>query len=970
MPPADPRPPLPGDLSPTDRTARRGRGFRRQDLLADDPPEARPAPPPPPPPPPAPAPAPSAWSVDAGSGDDGGPGPLHALVPGTGPTPAPSPPAGSGNGAPGGDVPPGADEWDPRWGPGRAPNWTPRGHDAWSAPVEPDWPQEWDEPAQHQPAWDQSPAGGPGWPAPAPGEPRWDQSPWDQPQGHDRASGGDPSAPYHDEDPRAWDQQGHADTYPGPDADATYREQRLHGAGPGTGSYPPPAGAGATAVLVPPVTAPAGRPTSGPADLGPGATGASPAATGDYGTRPSLGERVGGALRRYRTLAIPGLVALALRLWVITVDHGECTPIQLANNSTNCFRIVGDALYFRTQAHYLAKGHSYINPTAAAFGDLRPGAYHPPLFPTILGIFDVVGIRSIAGHRIALGVIGALTAVFVGTIAWRLAGRHGKVAGLTAATVIALSPLFWLNESLAMSEAVYVPVVAGVIAAAYGLHRHPTWRRAALLGVCVGLATLTRAEAALFLPLVALPVLWGTRRRSSAEDGETASAGMRLRRPVALLLVTGLATGAVILPWVGYNLSRFPNQTLLTTSSGDALVYRLCDQAFSGKLIGYYSMDCDPKPNLSFADESAQDVRSRQIAMQYLKDHADQVPVVLAARFGRLIEVYRPFQNAELSALLDNRGRTESYIALFCFYALLAPAGLGVIALRRARLPLSPLLGPIAVSIIATMLTSPSVRYRVAFDLALVILAGVGVADVVRRRAEHRQRAATTADAGAPAWPPAAGGTDLPPGDWSDGPGDRSGGVPDPANGSWPRPGDRPAPGRHPLPGPHPAPGAHPAPPGWPPPPGWSPPPARPGPSQRPPAWGPPPGNGNGNGWARWRRAVVRTTVVAALLLGVGPVGPAQAQNPATPGAVPPGCELSDALQRLYDAFDRNMAIEPATRLKKYAPFDLLDDIDTVVASNGDLFAIPRARRKEVMINLAALPKDSCSVFGTAKPGG
>jgi hypothetical protein len=769
----------------------------------------------------------------------------------------------------------------------------------------------WDEPAWNEPAgpvsardeqaWNEA-----GWDQQASNEAGWDQRAWDGPP---------------------WDQHGADERYPtAPDPHASWAhgDPHLTAGGPGT----------ATALLAPP-DAPA------PSDAGPPTTGAATGGDPADKIRRPLGRRVAEAVRRYRTLAIPGLVAIALRLWVIGVDHGECTPIQLANNNTNCFRIVGDALYFRTQAHYLAKGRGFINPTAAAFGDLRPGAYHPPLFPTILSIFDLVGIRSIAGHRIALGVIGALTAVFVGMIAWRLAGRHGKVAGLTAAMFIALSPLFWLNESLAMSEAVYVPVVAGVIAAAYGLHRHPTWRRAAVLGVLVGLATLTRAEAALFLPLVALPILWGTRRRSSGGDG-AASPGVRLRRPVALLIVTGLAAGAVVLPWVGYNLSRFPNQTLLTTSSGDALVYRLCDQAFSGKLIGYYSMECDPKPNLSFQDESAQDVRSRQIAVQYLKDHTGQLPVVLAARFGRLIEVYRPFQNVELSALLDNRGKTESYIALFCFYALIAPAALGLLALRRARLPLSPLLGPIAVATVAAVMTSPSVRYRVAFDLALVILAGVGVADGVRRLADRRRPVTAPAGADTP-------GPDLPPGYGPDTtPGERPGGAPYPANGGGPYPGARPAPA------------------GWPPPPGWSPPPARPGPSPRPPAWGPEPGNG----WGRMRRTVVRATVVAALLLGLGPVGPAGAQNPATPGAVPPGCELSDALQRLYDAFDRNMAVEPATRLKKYAPFDLLDDIDTVVVANGDLFAIPRARRKEVMINLAALPKDSCSVFGTAKPGG
>lgn len=419
------------------------------------------------------------------------------------------------------------------------------------------------------------------------------------------------------------------------------------------------------------------------------------------------------------TLWVPAVGGIGLRWWEVLVGRPRCDAAQLAAASQSCLRVVGDMGYFRGQAHYLAKGHGFVNMVALTVGRSRPGAYHPPAFPTVLAGLNLLGWRSLGHHRLALSALGGVGIVLIGVIARQLGGRRARGAGLAAASIAALSPLFWLNDTQAMSESLYVPLVAVLIAALYAFWRQPSLRRAASIGALVAVITLTRAEGLAMLVLV-LPLLVGMRSLSP-------------RRRVALF---GAAAGAclfVLSPWITYNLARFPHTTYLTTSAGDALLFRSCDAAFYGRSVGYYDNDCAPKPNLTVEDESAQDHRSRALALTYIGDHLGRLPVVVLARVGRMWEIYYPFENAELSGFLDNRGSTEARLALYGFWAMLAPAAYGVTRLRRRGVPISPLVGLIVLATASTALTSAVVRYRASADLALLLLAAVGISDLWSR---------------------------------------------------------------------------------------------------------------------------------------------------------------------------------------------------------------------------------------------
>jgi len=55
-------------------------------------------------------------------------------------------------------------------------------------------------------------------------------------------------------------------------------------------------------------------------------------------------------------------------------------------------------------------------------------------------------------------------------------------------------------------------------------------------------------------------------------------------------------------------------------------------------------------------DQSVRSARQVDIAVRYIKDHLPRLPVVIAARMGRMWGMYRPVQTAKIEV---NEGRPE-----------------------------------------------------------------------------------------------------------------------------------------------------------------------------------------------------------------------------------------------------------------------------------------------------------------------
>jgi len=167
------------------------------------------------------------------------------------------------------------------------------------------------------------------------------------------------------------------------------------------------------------------------------------------------------------------------------------------------------------------------------------------------------------------------------------------------------------------------------------------------------------------------------------------------------------------------------------------LLYGSCDAAFSGPHLGYWDDSCSLKGYPPNTEESVLDQKARTKALDYLGNHKSRIPVVVAARVGRIWDVYRPIQNVELNDVLERRGNVASWAVLIGYWMVLPFAMLGLVVLRRRRIPIFPYLA-IAASVTVTVAISFGItRYRAPVDAVLPVLAAIAL-DALWRRYRRR----------------------------------------------------------------------------------------------------------------------------------------------------------------------------------------------------------------------------------------
>ena len=119
--------------------------------------------------------------------------------------------------------------------------------------------------------------------------------------------------------------------------------------------------------------------------------------------------------------------------------------------------------------------------------------------------------------------------------------------------------------------------------------------------------------------------------------------------------------------------------------------------------------------------------------IEYIKDHTSRVPLVVAARVGRLWGVFKPGQTTALDWSFEGRGRVPSWSSLFAFYVLVPFAVVGLVAMRRRRVTVLPVLVLIAIATFAAATTFGIPRYRAPAEVGIVLAAAVGMLAAWRR---------------------------------------------------------------------------------------------------------------------------------------------------------------------------------------------------------------------------------------------
>lgn len=382
----------------------------------------------------------------------------------------------------------------------------------------------------------------------------------------------------------------------------------------------------------------------------------------------------------------------------------------------------GDWQFYHVTANLIASGHGFSNWFMAREpGVYVPTALHPPLYPLALSVVSWLGGTTEIAHRLAGLAFGAATIVTLGVLGRRLGGAR---VGLVAAAIAAAEPRFIATDGSLMSETLYGMLVALVLLAAYGYRAVPGAARAALLGALTGLVSLTRSEALLLVPLLAIPAALGAARR-------------RLRDATIAVLACVL----VMAPWGVRNWVTFGRPLFTSTNGATVIAGANCDPSYYGAGIGGWNFGCFS--SWVTTNELDQAAVLTDTGLRYVRAHLGRLPAVVAVRQLRTWNLWpATFWDADEGHL----PRVDR-VGTLVYFILVALGAYGLVVCRRRGQTVWILLVPAAMVAVAAAASWGLPRLRYAFDVAFVVPAAIGLEALLAarsakqpqpRRAAHR----------------------------------------------------------------------------------------------------------------------------------------------------------------------------------------------------------------------------------------
>lgn len=246
------------------------------------------------------------------------------------------------------------------------------------------------------------------------------------------------------------------------------------------------------------------------------------------------------SVTQIRAIALITLVALVLRL--LFLFSNDVTTLNRGGD-TNWLLYAGKALVDGTIKEAPQPGPVYlvyVGLIQITFGDM---IHVPEDEPDIVKRFQSVEVVR-SPSWLVLGLLNALEGTFICVCVWWLGRRwFSERVGLIAAGLIAINPIFIIETVNLVTESLFLALFLGALAL-YALKvredQTVSGRAVFMIGVLVGLATLTRAATLLFPAVLSLHLLYLYRRQA-----------------VRLILALGVGYLLALSPWTVYNLVKW-----------------------------------------------------------------------------------------------------------------------------------------------------------------------------------------------------------------------------------------------------------------------------------------------------------------------------------------------------------------------------------------------------------------------------
>jgi 4-amino-4-deoxy-L-arabinose transferase-like glycosyltransferase len=376
-----------------------------------------------------------------------------------------------------------------------------------------------------------------------------------------------------------------------------------------------------------------------------------------------------------------------------------------------------DIFEYDGMAQSLVAGHGLV------FEHLQI-SYHsfaPPLYPWLSA-----ASYWLCGSLILLMILQVVAGSALAVVAAQIAKRFstGAIAPLAAGLLIAFHPGL-IIYSVAKAHPLTFDALFFTVAVlqAFRLRERLTVRRAIELGVIVGVGTLSRATLIIFLPLVAVWLVWVLRKDS-------------LKLVVRAIVVAGLCTTAIVIPWtIRTSLLHHRFVFMLTTgpenfwrgNNPDATgsTYVTADKTGLDILTPRELADLLRQP-----DEVAQADWFTARSHAFIREHPGEFVRLTAMKFLHFWWV------APQTGLLYPRSWFRAYLVYYVLVLLLAM--IGAWSIWRTETLARPQLLLIAAFLLALSLLQSFYyvegRHRWAVEPILIAISGVGVGSIAARR--------------------------------------------------------------------------------------------------------------------------------------------------------------------------------------------------------------------------------------------
>jgi hypothetical protein len=203
--------------------------------------------------------------------------------------------------------------------------------------------------------------------------------------------------------------------------------------------------------------------------------------------------------------------------------------------------LVNDSASYIEGADNLLAGKGYVRTSGS--GELKPITHFPPLFSLLLAAISLTGLELLPAARLVVILLFGATILLTGLSVYRLCGS--RTFAILGAFLLATSDVFLGVYSMALSEALFMPLMlAAFLVLTRGFERFsPKWL--AFAGVILSLATLTRyGGVSLYMTAVLAVVLIHRSQQIPPWKGLGALLAGGVPLPVVWALYTRLAFGS------------------------------------------------------------------------------------------------------------------------------------------------------------------------------------------------------------------------------------------------------------------------------------------------------------------------------------------------------------------------------------------------------------------------------------------